>query len=348
MKKIVIFLIVLIIIIFIFAFFNKKSFNDKLKDVGYNSKEVDLIIKNVAQKNYNTFLKKYNKSLINIISSKDYKEKNFDLYIKYYDKNSNEKISNIISIVNSGYDVLNYPASNLLANLVKEKYFINKNISRYLDYGNNHDISSKKIVAIVNAWADYEYYSNTNESNLNDDELILVNKFNYLPNGYVPKDLVTLSGKYNKGVNNQMRKNAAEQFMKMVDGALLDNIVLKNASSYRSYEYQVNLYNKYAKKDGKAKADIYSARPGYSEHQTGLCTDINTIDSSFALTNEAKWLKNNAYKYGFILRFPEGKEDITGYKYEPWHYRYVGVDVAKKIYENDLTLEEYYAYYIKK
>ena len=145
-----------------------------------------------------------------------------------------------------------------------------------------------------------------------------------------------------------MRKEAAEAFMKMVDGAMLDNIILKNSSAYRSYDYQVNLYDKYVKRDGKEKADIYSARPGYSEHQTGLCADINTINSSFANTKEAKWLAKNAYKYGFILRFPKDKEDVTGYKYEPWHYRYVGIKVAKIIYEENLTLEEYYAYYIDK
>ena len=108
------------------------------------------------------------------------------------------------------------------------------------------------------------------------------------------------------------------------------------------------MYDRYVKRDGKKKADIYSARPGYSEHQTGLCTDINTVDSSFANTKEAKWLADNSYKYGFILRFPKGKEDITGYKYEPWHYRYVGEETAKIIYDEDLTLEEYYAYYIEK
>ena len=143
-----------------------------------------------------------------------------------------------------------------------------------------------------------------------------------------------------------MRKEAANAFMKMVDAALLDNIILKNASAYRSYEYQDNLYDSYVERDGKKKADIYSARPGFSEHQTGLCTDINTIDSSFHDTDEAKWLLNNSYKYGFIIRFPKDKEKITGYKYEPWHYRYVGKKVAKIIFENDLTLEEYYAFYL--
>ncbi|MBR3199587.1 MAG: M15 family metallopeptidase [Bacilli bacterium] len=325
----------------------KPSFKKRLNNLGYNSKEVSIIMENVPKRNYK-FIKKYNKDLVNLIKSKDYKDSNFKKYFDYYEKNSNSDINDIITIVNSGYDFMKYTASSLLADLVKEKYFIYDNTSRYLDYGNSHDYNSKKIVAIVNSNADKTFYSDTKSSNLNDDNLVLVNKFNHLSDNYVPTDLVALSSKYNSGANNKMRKEAADKFMEMVDGALLDNIILKNASAYRSYNYQVNLYNSYVQRDGKEKADIYSARPGYSEHQTGLCTDINTINSSFANTKEAKWLSENAYKYGFILRFPKGKEDITGYKYESWHYRYVGKKVSKIIYENDITLEEYYAYYMEK
>ena len=219
-------------------------------------------------------------------------------------------------------------------------------MARYLDYGNSNKISSKKIVSIVNADADLDFYSKTNEAKLSDNNLILVNKYNHLPDGYEPDDLVTLTSKYNSGRNSSMRKEAAEAFMKMVDGAMLDGITLKNASAYRSYSYQVNLYNSYVLRDGKEKADIYSARAGYSEHQTGLCTDINTIDDSFDGTDAAKWLKDNAYKYGFIIRFPKDKENVTGYKYESWHYRYVGEKAAKIIFDEDLTLEEYYAFYV--
>ena len=118
--------------------------------------------------------------------------------------------------------------------------------------------------------------------------------------------------------------------------------IASNYSGYRSHAYQTNLYNNYVQQSGKEAADTYSARPGYSEHETGLCFDL--IDGNGALVEsapEAKWIKENAHKYGFILRYPEGKEDITGYMHEPWHLRYVGKSVAKKIYENNLTLEEY-------
>ena len=242
---------------------------------------------------------------------------------------------------------MDYQASKLLSDLVSSKYYIFKNTARYLDYGNENKDDVKRIIAIVNSNGDKSFYSDSKEANLDDNNLILINKFYHLPDGYEPNDLVVLSTKYNSGRNSSMRKEAADAFMKMVDGAMLDGIILKNASAYRNYDYQVSLYDNYVKRDGKEKADIYSARPGYSEHQTGLCTDINIIDSSFDNTKEAEWLRENAYKYGFILRFPKGKEKITGYEYESWHYRYVGEKAAKIIYEDDLTLEEYYAYYVK-
>ena len=351
MKRVLIILFILIIAVTFFFIFYKKdlSYEDKMKNLGYSSSEVSLILDNVSSKNYDLVLELgYDKSLINILNSNDYKENNFENYIKYYMKNKKANIGDIISIVNSNYDLMNYPASGLLANLVKEKYYINANVARYLDYGNSHDVNSKKIISIVNSKADLEFYSESYDSNLNDNNLILVNKFYHLKEDYVPNDLVTLSGQYNKGANNKMRKDAALAFMEMVDAAKLDNIILYNMSAYRDYNYQVNLYNKYIQRDGKEAADKYSARPGYSEHQSGLCSDLNNISDSFDGTDEAIWLKNNAYKYGFILRFPKDKEDITGYKYEPWHYRYVGKDAAKIIYDDDITLEEYYAYYIEK
>ena len=327
---------------------NNVSFEDKLRNNGYSDNEVSIILEKVPSSNYDSILDLgYDKSLIDILSSSNYQENKFNDYIEYYVKNKDENINDIITIVNSGYDLKNYPASSLLADLVQEKYYIHDNVARYLDYGNSVDVDAKKVISMVNSKADLGFYSNTYDSNLNDGNLILVNKFYHLKEDYTPNDLINLSGQYNKGANSKMRKEAAEAFMKMVDAAKLENIILYNMSAFRSYDYQVNLYNKYIKRDGKAAADKYSARPGYSEHQSGLCSDLNNISDSFDGSDEAIWLKNNAYKYGFILRFPKGKEDITGYKYEPWHYRYVGLEAAKIIYEDDITLEEYYAYYIE-
>lgn len=134
---------------------------------------------------------------------------------------------------------------------------------------------------------------------------------------------------------------AQSAFDKMQTDAAAEGLNIYISSAYRSYEYQSGLYKRYADRDGKAAADRYSARPGHSEHQTGLAFDLNTIDSSFADTAEGKWVADNCYKYGFIIRYPQGKEDITGFIYEPWHIRYLGEDTAKAVYDSGLTLEEY-------
>ena len=123
-----------------------------------------------------------------------------------------------------------------------------------------------------------------------------------------------------------------------------DGIVLSIASGFRTYNDQMVLYNRYVERDGKDEADTYSARPGHSEHQTGLAFDANYAGSSFDNTPEAKWINDNCYKYGFIVRYPNGKTDKTGFKYESWHLRYVGNELAEKLYNNGswIYLEEYF------
>ncbi|WP_339253436.1 M15 family metallopeptidase [Sporosarcina sp. FSL W8-0480] len=143
-------------------------------------------------------------------------------------------------------------------------------------------------------------------------------------------------------------KEAREAFEEMSAEAKLSGINLTAFSTYRSYEYQTSLYDRYVKRDGVEKADRYSARPGYSEHQTGLAFDIGEVNyekhwasSSFGETEAGKWVAANAYRYGFILRYPKGKEEITGYMHESWHFRYVGKEVAEEIFKRNITLEEY-------
>lgn len=134
----------------------------------------------------------------------------------------------------------------------------------------------------------------------------------------------------------------------MLAGAKEAGFELIPFSGFRSYEYQNTLYTNYVNRDGKEAADRYSARPGYSEHQTGLSFDIGEVGkenlwltSEFGETEAGQWLVNNAQKYGFILRYPQGKENITGYMYESWHFRYLGKELASKVYKSGLTLEEY-------
>lgn len=228
-------------------------------------------------------------------------------------------------------------------NIVESNY-IEKFYERYVSYKElNPDYSDDQIITYVNIGLDNEFYTNMEETDMSDGYLIICNKYHKLKDNYVP-DLVSLSG-YGGG---QMERVAAEHFKEMSNAAKKDGISIYNVSGYRSFSTQQGLYESYVSRDGKEKADTYSARAGTSEHQTGLATDINNVSSSFENTSAFKWLIKNSYKYGFILRYPKGKEYITGYMYEPWHYRYVGVDVAKIIYEKNITYEEYYATYILK
>ena len=155
--------------------------------------------------------------------------------------------------------------------------------------------------------------------------VILVNKTYGLPKTYNPK------------VNNE----AYNALKKMQADASTLGLDLSLVSGYRSYERQNTLYSDYVKKDGEEKANTYSAKPGHSEHQTGLAFDIGKVDSSFAGTDEALWIEENAHLYGFIVRYPKDKSDITGYIYEPWHVRYLGIDTATKVKQSGLCLEEY-------
>ena len=172
---------------------------------------------------------------------------------------------------------------------------------------------------------------------------VLVNKNNRLDKFYRPRDLVKIDENFSYK-EKYLRQKACHFFEKMSKDAKEEGLNIIAVSTYRSYFYQRELYNNYVKTMGVKKALLASAKPGHSEHQTGLAVDVmgsNGDYNKFENSKEFKWMKNNAYKYGFILRYPKGKEHITGFKYEPWHYRYVGKKIAKYIYENNITLEEY-------
>ncbi len=162
-------------------------------------------------------------------------------------------------------------------------------------------------------------------------------KATYIDGILIANKTYALPSTYNPGVD-PVAKAALQN---MFDAAKADGLKLFICSGFRSYDTQKRLYNNYVNRDGKAEADRYSARPGHSEHQTGLAFDINQSDSSFEGTPEAIWLAQNCHKYGFIIRYPAGKESVTGYIYEPWHVRYLGVDMATKVYDSGLCLEEY-------
>lgn len=228
----------------------------------------------------------------------------------------------------------------------KISYFKMENLDRYISYKNkNKDLSDEQIIKDVNMDLDKKQYEDMHETiNLNKIN-ILVNKHNYLKEDYVPENLKSLSSTYALS-NMKMVEEAANAFESLSKDASKENYKIIAMSTYRSYEYQIDLYNKYVKSDGKDAADTYSGRPGNSEHQTGLAVDVyNQTETytNFEKTEEYDWMQENAYKYGFILRFPKDKENETGYEFESWHYRYVGKDIAKYIHKHNITLEEYIA-----
>ena len=227
---------------------------------------------------------------------------------------------------------------------IKNSNYLERFYERYLAYKEKHkDYSDDTIITYVNIGLDRPFYTNMEETDMSDGILVICNKYHILKSNYVP-NLISLDG-YGGG---QMQKEAGTAFKQMVDDAKEVGITLKNVSGYRSYNTQKNLYNSYVNRDGKSKADTYSARAGSSEHQTGLASDINWVSDNFEGTDAYYWLQTHAHLYGFILRYPKGKTFITGYMYESWHYRYVGKKVAKYIYEHNITYEEYYATFIMK
>jgi LAS superfamily LD-carboxypeptidase LdcB len=219
-------------------------------------------------------------------------------------------------------------------------------IDLYIEDCKDHrDTNNQDYFVLTHSYTNY--YQETIESADFGQLDVLVNKKHHLPVDYTP-ELISLSEAYARD-NMAMVEEAAEMFMEMSDKASLEGLRIYGTSGFRSYDRQEYLYNNYVSKWGKAEADLVSARPGHSEHQTGLVMDL-TIDgglNSFTGTAEHKWMLDHSYEYGFILRYPENKSIITGYNAESWHYRYLGVELATKVKESHLTYDEYYNLYSK-
>jgi len=288
---------------------------------------------------------------INYYNDYKYRQTNeFKLLEKGYNKEetqilleklNNEKIT----------ELLNKEKDERIIPILNEKYYIEKNLEKYLEfYDQEKEKSTYDIVAMVNVKANTEWYENAVDADTTKGNLLLVNKFNKLSNDYTPENLVSVSNWYCYGTN-QLTKEAYEAYINLYNKAKEENLSLIINSSYRDYKNQESTYNSLKQAFGTKKADNQAARPGHSEHETGLSFDIfskqNTTTSNFKDSAEYKWLKEHAYKYGFIERYPEGKEYLTGYNYESWHWRFVGIEVATKIQEEEITFDEYYAYYIE-
>ena len=278
----------------------KKTYDYKLKVLGYNEEEI-------------TEIKKLKDEEINIILDKDY--------------------------------------DSHISTIIHKKYFLMKNLDEYLNYLKNNDKDLDDVIALVNTHAYKDWYTDYVDTDTSLNNLMLTNKYHKLSSDYEPDDLVLISNLYAYGENQQLRKDAYDAFINMFKDAKKEDITLIVNSSYRSYQEQEEIYNKYTTWYGEEETNKLAAKPGFSEHQTGLAVDIQTYNSNrknFYETLAFKWLQDNAYKYGYILRYPESLEYLTGYDYESWHYRYVGIDVAKEIHDLGITFDEYYAYYLEK
>ena len=239
----------------------------------------------------------------------------------------------------------------------KNKNYKIENKERYIAYyEKNKNLSFDNVITRVNIGLDRNFYEYIKNTNIEKKEIILVNKYQKLSNNYIPNNLEEIDNEYFINANQNRKKLTKEakiNFENLSKASIKNNTPVYGQSAYRDYETQKILYEDAINNLGKEIAEKETARPGHSEHQTGLAIDVSSTKDGnmleFENTKSFKWMIENAHKYGFILRYPKNKESIHGYIYEPWHYRYVGIKIATDIYNNynNLTYDEYYHKFIE-
>lgn len=363
-KRIIVLVLVVLTILFVGRF---NSTSAKLSRLEYSKTAIKAIKKNNIDDE--VLENKYSKTLEIAVTTKDFKKENLDIYLNTKYNNNKDITKQINTLVSIGYDkkeikniyekleneeinfITNYTYIDNLKSYLDYKIFKPENLERYVNYKNkeeNSNLSYKDIILKVNMGLDKEFYDNPKTVEKPDELLVLVNKYNKLPDNYEAKDLEKIDGKFTVS-EMYLNKTAKNAFESMCSDAKSINLIIKAVSTYRTKEYQQKLYNDYVNTRGLKYAEDYSARPRHSEHETGLAVDVRGGLSAYTLfenTEEYKWVKQNAHTYGFIIRYQEDKEDITGYNYESWHLRYVGIDVATYIYEHNITFDEYYAMFL--
>ena len=364
-------LLILIIFLSVFLIFGLWYNSDerKLSRLNYSKNAINVIKKNNIESE--VLKNEYSKTLEVALTSDNFDKKNLEIYIntKY---NNNKNITKQINKLSSlGYDkndigkiyekleneeidfLTNYTYIDNLKSYLDYKIFKVENLERYINYKNkseNASLSYKDIILKVNMNLDKDFYDNPKIVENPDDLLVLVNKYNKLPDDYEAKDIKQIDSKYTVA-DMYLNERAKEPFEEMCTDAKSVNMIIKAVSAYRTKDYQNKLYNDYVKSNGFNYAENFSARPRHSEHETGLAVDIRGGLSAYTLfenTEEYKWVQQNAHNYGFIIRYQKEKESITGYHYESWHLRYVGKEVANYIYKHNITFDEYYAMFLDK
>lgn len=208
----------------------------------------------------------------------------------------------------------------------------------------NPEMDPGDVVWRVNAYLDKPWYEYDVPVDTYDDPLMIVNKYYTVPDGYRPPDLVSIDG-------YEMRKETGDAYLELKAAAKAAGKRIRAVSAYRSVDYQKGLYNRYLSSDSKENVDRYSARPGHSEHHTGMAIDLfGSTDGlrNFINTPEGPWVREHCWEYGFIIRYTADIEGITGYEDEPWHIRYVGKEVSMDMKEKGIeSFEEYHVKYIE-
>lgn len=251
--------------------------------------------------------------------------------------------------------LLQQEKNDTIVSLMQEKYFMFKNLNDYLEYiKKEKEEDLQKVVALINTHANNKWYSKELKTDISLQEHMNVNKFYALSSEYKPENMKSISLEYSYGKegDNLLIDYAYDKFIDLWNEAKDAGYHLMVTSSYRDYKSQKEIYDYRKSSQGERKADETAARPGHSEHQTGLVVDMTSkeapIDEEFKESDAYKWLKDHAHEFGFIERYPEGKTYLTGYSPESWHWRYVGVDAATVVHDEGITYDEYYAFYIEK
>ena len=363
-KPFVIILKIIFIVILVFLgmfLFYSYQVRDITK-LGYDkeaSKNILLLGKKDAIKSY-----EYSDTLNAAFKSKYYKDANLDSYSKIKYQDQKNIIKNINTLIDKGYsnsnislilahgndddvsefakrDKIKYLEEFYSLSYAKLKYY-----DRYVKYSSETGEDEETTVLFVNLSMDTDDYFNPVKTSAFSIDM-LVNKHYKLDEDFVPDDLVEFDQEYCNDEVQEGNREAVVAFKNMYEAAKKEGLGLVINSSYRSYQDQENICNTFKDLYGEGYVTKYVALPGFSEHQTGLAFDIGSTSSKiFAESKEYEWMKENAYKYGFILRFTKSNAYITGFRSEPWHYRYVGKKIAKYIYENDISFEEYYAEFL--
>ncbi len=353
---------ILLIIIGLFIYYRYEM--NSLLELNYSEKASKNILFSFKKKEVVAIGE--NKTLNAAFESDLYNEKYFDRYSRIEYQNQDNLIRNINTLIKKKYTnseisiILSHGNDSDVTEFSKrdkvryvEEFFTYdfaklSLYDRYVNYSNVTGDDEETTVIYVNLDMDktpYEEATEVKDFSIN----MLVNKHFKLDENFVPKDLVKVNKKYTDDEDVKLNQETYNAFIELYNAASNEGLGLVINSAYRSYQDQVEINEFYLKNYGQNYIDKFVAKPGFSEHQTGLCFDVGSTTSNvFANSKEYPWMLENAYKYGFIQRFPSEYEDITGFRSESWHFRYVGKKAAKEIHDNDMSYEEYYARFLMK